>query len=269
MKIFLAGGEGRHWLYAPLLRYENISYGYNYVEKWGGCDEIIAKSKPYILESFYYTNADTERLIPYFGDFLLDSGAFTFIQKSKHVENLRWEEYIERYCHFINKNRVKNFFELDIDKIVGYEKVKLLRKEIERKTSQQCIPVWHKSRGKEEFLRMCDEYSYVAIGGIAIKDIKREQYRFFPWFINEAHRRGCKIHGLGFTSLSGILKYKFDTVDSTAWTTGNRFGYVYKFNGKTMVKITPPKGKRVDGKAVAINNFTEWIKFQEYAKKNL
>lgn len=233
----------------------------------GGYDKVISESKPYILESFYYANADTERLLPYFGDFLLDSGAFTFMSSCKN--NVSWEDYIERYCHFISKNDIKKFFELDIDSITGYDKVKEYRAIIENKTGRQVIPVWHKSRGKEEFLRMCDEYSYVAIGGIVTKEITKEQYKYFPWFINEAHKRNCKIHGLGFTSLNGILKYKFDTVDSAAWTTGNRFGFIYKFNGKTMVKIDVPNGKRLNGQAAAINNFAEWIKFQQYAEKHL
>lgn len=233
----------------------------------GGYDKVIAESKPYILESFYYSNADTERLLPYFGDFLLDSGAFTFMSNCKN--NVNWNEYIERYCHFINKNKIDKFFELDIDSVVGYDKVKELRRSIESKTNKQVIPVWHKSRGKDEFIRMCDEYPYVAIGGIVTKEITREQYKYFPWFINEAHKRNCKIHGLGFTSLDGILKYKFDTVDSTAWTTGNRFGYIYKFDGKTMKKIDVPQGKRLNGKLAAVNNFAEWIKFQQYAEKNL
>ena len=74
--------------------------------------------KPYILESFYYIDADTERLLPYFGDFMLDSGAFIFMMDSKTAVN--WDEYLERYADFINRNRIDKFFELDIDVVVGW-----------------------------------------------------------------------------------------------------------------------------------------------------
>lgn len=249
MKIFLAGQ-------AP------------WKEK-GLYDEAIQKHKPNILESFYYADEVTEKLIPYFGEFLLDSGAFTFMQNS-HKGNIDWQAYIESYVDFINRNDVKHFFELDIDSIVGYEKVKEIRKYIEQKTGKKCIPVWHKSRGKEEFIKMCKEYNYVAIGGIVSKEIKPEEYMFFAWFIDTAHKMGCKIHGLGFTSLEGVTKYKFDSVDSTAWTTGNRFGYVYKFDGRSMIKVDTPKGHKLkDTKQVALNNYIEWIKFQKYAEKYL
>lgn len=226
------------------------------------------KHKPYILESFYYVDADTERLLPLFGDFLLDSGAFTFMQdNSSHLD---WDAYIERYAAFIVRNNIEKFFELDIDSVVGYEQVKKFRKKLEGLTGKQCIPVWHKSRGIDEWKKMADEYPYIAIGGIVSKEIKPEQYTAFPTMIKEAHKRNAKVHGLGFTNLSLLPKIHFDSVDSTAWTTGNRFGFIYRFNGTTMVKIDCPKGKRLgDPRKVALINYTEWIKFQKYAETHL
>lgn len=256
MRIFLAG-------VIPFNEKKNIG---------GGFDKAIIEHKPYILESFYYADADTERLLPLFGDFMLDSGAFTFMQSSK--SHVVWEEYIERYADFINRNHIEKFFELDIDSVVGYQKVIEYRRRLEKLTGRQCIPVWHITRGKENFLRMCDEYRYVALGGIAGQKSGSEQYKryhaAFPWFISEAHKKRCKIHGLGFTALAYLPKYHFDSVDSTAWTTGNRFGFIYQFDGKTMITHNVPKGKRFsDSRKVALINYTEWIKFQKWAVKNL
>lgn len=93
-----------------------------------------------------------------------------------------------------------------------------------------------------------------------------------PKLISEAHKRKAKIHGLGFTNLAWLPKCHFDSVDSTAWTNGNRFGFLYHFDGKTMQKTPVPKGKRFASdvtKMVALNNYTEWIKFQQYAKTHL
>lgn len=234
----------------------------------GGYDPIIRQHKPFILESFYYADADTERLLPCFGDFLLDSGAFTFMVNTKN--RVEWEEYIEKYADFISRNNILKFFELDIDSVVGYPKVIEYRKKLERITGKPCIPVWHKSRGIENFKRMCDEYEYAAIGGIVAKEITSDQYRLFPSMIAEAHKRNCKLHGLGFTSLEWITKCHFDSVDSTAWTTGNRFGYIYRFDGKTMKKIDVPQGKRMaDSRKVALINYTEWIKYQKWALTHL
>lgn len=250
MKVFLAG-------VAPYRGGQDRLY-----------DSATKELRPYILKSFYYADADTERLLPYLGDFLLDSGAFTFMQNSK--THVAWEEYIERYADFIKRNRVDKFFELDIDSVVGYEKVLEYRKRLEAIVGKQCIPVWHKSRGITEFRKMCDEYSYASIGGIVAKEIVPQQYALFPQMIKEAHERNCKLHGLGFTNLRLLPKCHFDSVDSTSWTAGNRFGYLYKFNGKTMVQVDAPKGHRIiKPKEAALNNFVEWIKFQKWADTHL
>ena len=115
----------------------------------------ITDSK-YILESFYYFQEWQILLIKKCEMFLLDSGAFTFMNSQKG--KIDFNEYLTRYINFINKYDIKYFFELDVDSIVGYEKVKQLRKRLENETGKKCIPVWHKSRGKEEYLKMCEEY---------------------------------------------------------------------------------------------------------------
>ena len=305
MKIYLAGGEGRHWIHDMIIYMAggvsgNLNPAWGKIAKeayaepvlprlakhmigddmklhlasngiWrnqGLYDDSIVTHKPYILESFYYIDADTERLLPYYGDFLLDSGAFTFMMDSKTAVN--WDEYLERYADFINRNRIDKFFELDIDVVVGYDEVVRLRNKLENLTGQQCIPVWHKSRGMDNFRSTCDAYPYIALGGIVSGEFKSTEYKHFPLLINEAHKRGAKIHGLGFTSLAWLPKCHFDSVDSTAWTTGNRFGFIYRFDGKTMQKTDAPKGHRLaDARKVALINYIEWIKFQKYAEVHL
>lgn len=229
--------------------------------------QMLQKQGTYVLESFFYADEWTEKLIPRLGSFMLDSGAFTFFSSN---QDTNWDEYVERYCDFINRNHIDLFFELDIDKLIGYDKVKRLRTRIEQATGKQPIPVWHKSRGIDEFYRMCDEYPYVAIGGIVSREIKPKEYRAFPHMIREAHKRGAKIHGLGFTNLRGMEIYHFDSVDSTSWTTGNRFGSIYRFDGRTMQKVDKAPGQRLkDSRKVALNNFSEWVKFQRYALNHL
>lgn len=264
MKLYLASVESTGSFRKAMKLYLAESGGL-----WGAYFSDKYFKDAYILQSFYYADDFTEKyIIPNTKGFLLDSGAFTFMQNSK--AHVAWEEYIEKYADFIKRNRIKNYFELDIDSVVGYEKVLEYRKRLERLVGYQCIPVWHKARGVDEFKRTCSEYSYCAIGGIVSKEIKPDQYKAFPTMISEAHRRNCKLHGLGFTNLTQLTKCHFDSVDSTAWTTGNRFGHIYKFNGTTMIKISVPEGKRLgDSSKVALINYTEWIKFQRYAENNL
>lgn len=136
-----------------------------------------------ILETYYYlqNNKEFPRLIGNFQNFLLDSGAFTFMSGAGVVD---FDKYVEGYAAFIKKWDVKNFFELDIDSVVGIKEVKRLREKLERLSGRKPIPVWHKSRGKEYFVEMYKNYPYVAIGGIVTKEIPINKYeKLFPWFV--------------------------------------------------------------------------------------
>lgn len=275
MRIYLAGGIMANlkplWMDLVSEANAHIPRGTSPLERIGAVRTINRERESsggaYILESFYYADDWTERTIPLLGSFMLDSGAFTFFTQGKHVD---WDEYTERYAEFIKRNGVELFFELDVDSLIGYERVLELRRRLERLTGRQPIPVWHRSRGKEEFIRMCEEYPYVALGGIVSKEFMPRDYKVFPWFISEAHKRGSRIHGLGFTNLKGLTRYHFDSVDSTAWVSGNRFGALYQFDGRTMVKHSKPDGARmVNAKEAALNNFNEWLEFQRYADTHL
>lgn len=222
----------------------------------------------YVLESYYYIQDWQLKSLKKWNMFLLDSGAFTFMNNFKGEVN--WQEYIDSYADFIIKNNIQYFFELDIDAVVGYGKVKEYTKYLENKVGRKCIPVWHKSRGLEEWKRITKEYDYVAIGGIVIKEIKQKDYDIFIPLLKIAKKNNCKVHGLGFTNLKGIKKYHFSSVDSTNWLSSSRFGNIEYFNGKEMVKYSKPKNKKPIHYTIR-DDFVvkEWIKFQNYADKYL
>ena len=52
--------------------------------------------------------------------FLLDSGAFTFMNSNKKNEDIK--SYLDSYIDFINKYDIKYFFELDLIQLVGLKK---------------------------------------------------------------------------------------------------------------------------------------------------
>lgn len=230
--------------------------------------EEVSKSK-YLLESFWYFQPWQVPLLKSSELFLIDSGAFTFMNTVKGTVD--WNEYLDRYIAFINKYNIKHFFELDVDSITGYDTVKKLRAKLEHETGKKSIPVWHVSRGKEEFIKMCQEYDYVACGGLVTKEMSPETAKkYLPWFVKTAHSYGTKIHGLGFTNLKELSRINFDSVDSTSWLAGARFGTVYRFNGKTISTHKAPTGyKTAHYKQLDLNNLREWIKFQDYADRCL
>jgi len=265
MKVFLAA-PNTGTVSAKDVRMKLFIAGTHAEEKIANANNDFA-NKICVLESFFYIK---EWMIPYIHnhwDFLLDSGAFTFMENTK--KGINWNEYVDRYIDFINTHKIQNFFELDLDSVIGLKETEKIRLKIERKTARKTIPVWHKSRGLDYWKWMIKNYPYVAIGGIVSGEIKRNEYPVFSKLLRMAREENCKVHGLGFTNINGLHRYPFYSVDSTAWIYGNRGGFIYMFNGSGFDKIQVPEGKRLKGKEVAIHNFKEWIKFQEYAERNL
>ncbi|NCB47382.1 hypothetical protein EOM81_10250 [bacterium] len=232
---------------------------------------LIEKFNPeMILESFFYAKDAPifmENIVKNNTDFLLDSGAFTFMNQKGKVD---FDSWVVAYAEFINKFNVDNFLELDIDSVVGIKEVERLRGKLESLTQKKCIPVWHVSRGHKYWLDMIKKYKYVAIGGIVTKEIKKQQYPIFLKLLQDANLHGCKVHGLGFTHTSLLKKYPFYSVDSTSWLSGSRFAHVYRFQNARILQQSRPNGKKmVNYKIVDDNNFCEWLKFQRYAKNAL
>lgn len=223
-----------------------------------------------LLESFFYAK---DWMAPVFKNnrIMIDSGAFSFMQGTD-ISNVDWDQYVERYAKFINEHKIDLFIELDIDSIVGLEEVERLRRKLERLTGKKCIPVWHRSRGRDYWLKMIDEYEYVALGGVVSGKGTKEAKQYislFPWFLQQARKKNTKVHILGFTTIPLLKKYRPHSVDSTAWIYGNRGGFLYKFSGGELLKINKPKNSRLRSSKVLEHNFNEWVKFQEYAERYL
>lgn len=267
MKFLMAGVASRAYVVT-----ENDDLKIYIAGRGSGEKEQLSKDykdKIYALESFFYLK---DWMYPYIlnhWNFMLDSGAYTFLENAKKGNNIDWDSYILKYADIINKLNIEHFLELDIDNVVGLKEVERLRDKLEQATNKKCIPVWHKKRGLDYYKKMCKDYSYIAIGGIVSGEISSKDYPVFTNLLNIAKENKTKVHGLGFTNLIGLTKYKFYSVDSTAWIYGNRAGFLYKFNGRTLDKYPIPKGNRLKSKDAAIHNFTEWIKFQKYAEANL
>lgn len=223
------------------------------------------KEIDYILESFYYVQPWQIPIIKNCKMFLLDSGAFTFMNSSK--KKVDWDAYLTAYIDFINKYDIQYFFELDIDSVVGLKEVERLRIRLEKETGKKCIPVWHFNRGKEYFIKMCEEYDYIAFGGIITDGIKtKDILKYLPWFVKTAHEHNCKIHALGLTC-KGIEKYGVDSADSTSWKSGGRFGQLYQFDGKHINQISYDNKRISDYKKADIHNLKEWVKYAKYLDK--
>ena len=245
MKIYLAGsGWDKLW-----------------IKKLGGNDFYDFNR----LETFWSISKHEAEVIHRYKNFMLDSGAFSFFGGAK----TDLDEYVKKYIDFINKYNVKQFFELDIYSLIGKEKTDKINKRIEKETGKKTIPVFHIFLGIEHFKKLCEEYNYIAISASGFYHSKwtRKNPEKLRKIIDYAHSKEVEVHGLGYTNMKMLDKMPFDSVDSTSWSSGQRYGNVQTWNGKKFNNSTAPQGKRAESNKIARHNFDEWIKFSKYAEK--
>lgn len=232
---------------------------------------LFFKEKPkYVLFSYAYVKDDD--CIKYINsayckDYILDSGAFSFLNSKKCNKNVDFIEYAKGYIDYINTHNIKNYVELDLYNIIGTQKTEELREMLTRETGITPIPVFHRGTGLEYFHKLINNYDFIAIGGLVTKDIKRSEYSVFEYFLKEAEKVNCKIHGLGLTNQKAINKYPFYSVDSTSWI-GTKYGTLYVFDGDRIRSIKQ-EGKKLRSSAIAAQeNMRQWVKYQKYVDLN-
>lgn len=236
MKVFLAGGE--RWHFYDL-------------------------EPPYILGSFAYMRQKHFDKLQ-FREFLLDSGAFTFLSKGEN--NIDWIAYVKKYAAFIKRNSIENFFELDIYSIIGVSQTEDLRWRLEDLTGRASIPVWHRRLGRSFLEKLSADYDYIGFGGFALKNIKPDEYKFVPALLKICRMNNCRVHGLGFTNQDALKICPFYSVDSISWN-GERYGKIYHFRNNRLEHIRFQNRRAKKG--VNRHNIAEWIKFVGYADKFL
>lgn len=232
--------------------------------------EIYKKYKAkYALETFFNGENKCKKALDFVGNenFLLDSGAFSYMNGAK-ITLEEMQKYVNRYIEFINKYDIKYFFEIDVDNIFGLKQVEKWRKQIEKETNKKCIPVWHKGRGVQYWKDMCEEYDYVAIGGLVFH-VKKQEYELIRKLVNYAYKKGVKVHGLGFTKTADLHRYKFYSVDSASWIRAAALGQQrYTFVHDHMIcKRISSKGKKTNIALLSANNYIEWCKYQRYMEE--
>lgn len=225
--------------------------------------EEIHRSK-YILGSFYYwRNKDIKSEFPN-SEILLDSGVFTMFSRKKPPKE-EIEFYANEYINYINKYKIDKYVELDLDVFYPYEYVQWLRNKLERGTGKKCIPIWHHSRGKDEFIKMCKEYEYAGIGGIASGEELSKYIDTYRDLNLLAKKYGCKLHAMGFTPTKNLARYGFYSCDSTSWLSGGRYGAVFKFKKDSLINTKKPSNLRIRSyKSINNYNLIEWIKYQQH-----
>ena len=178
-------------------------------------------------------------------DLVLDSGAFTYAEKARlgggdlpppRLFFERYKEYLRNFGHLWS--RVMEFDVDSSDDVMGVtvDEVDEWRSELLEEFPHLSIcPVYHHWRGTEAWQSYLDDprVKSLAIGRAAPSDPGIRIY------VDAAHRVGKTVHGLAFTKYNTSLQWiPIDSVDSSSWVTGQRYGNFFVFHAGKLHNIT-------------------------------
>lgn len=194
-----------------------------------------AGARNVFMSYFYVSKKKTLRKVlggigfPYPVRLMVDSGVFTLIEGMKRgtIGKVDFEEYAASYYEWLKANApyITTCVNLDLDSVVGCKKVDEWNEryfsDIEKNHGVEVAYVWHKERGRADYLRFCRQYKYIAFSGMLDGGV--DLGRVNSW-VRKAADYGTKVHGLAFTRWEALKRIGFYSVDSTSWTAGTRFG---------------------------------------------
>lgn len=179
----------------------------------------------------------------------IDSGAHTFLANMDNwvdKPDSFWQEYLENYTNFIRKNKDFIFAcaDLDIDDLVGTEKVDQWRKEyfepLEEEGVQVCY-IWHSIRGEQGWEDMCRKYSYT---GFSMMNDSTATVPKLMKRINVAKKYNTRVHGMALTKTEILVRVPFFSADSTTWLVGQQYGELNWFDGRKMKRMLKKEWQR-------------------------
>lgn len=207
--------------------------------------------KHMLLSYFYIRRKGRKFLEERFGDgsiqLFVDSGAHTFmndLDEYKDKPDSFWEDYIIKYLQWARNNSqfVFAMAELDVDVIVGKEKVKLWRKKyfepFELETGIPVCYIWRSSTYTfKDWIDMCKTFNYLGFSGMnddaSVIAMRR--------LLSTAKKHGAVCHGMAMTKPSILPQLPFFSVDSISWKSGEMYGVTYVWDGHKLHTITKDK----------------------------
>lgn len=213
-----------------------------------------------IFTTFFYANNTSRALVElkrqgHKGIKTVDSGAHSFFgftgtsTMSHHNKKDKEEmpdpnEYMARYIIWLKKHfdLFDYFVELDIQSIVGIEKVKYWRRRLQREGLwEKCIPCLHSVDTPatwEETIKGAAS-RYVGFEGLRKKQVTLP----YKELLKTCYDLGVRVHGFALTNYDILEEYPFWSADSTTWTSCVRYGtFIARDEYGRMKQKIPTKG---------------------------
>ena len=180
-------------------------------------------------------------------DVFADSGAFSAWTQGVPVTIEEYAEWLHKWKHYFSV-----YCNLDVIDDPKETKANQLKLE---SLGLKPLPVWHIRTDKKVFEELCEEYNYVAVGGMVGTNWKRLMPKLV-WAVKYGFEHNTVLHGLGFTSTKALMKLPLYSVDSSSWQSGYRYGSVPVWDFQTSKKVI-----------VQLGDAKKWAKYSTSVKK--
>lgn len=205
-------------------------------------EQAMRDSVEYFLESYHYIHRESqvEKLRKDGIKVFLDSGAFSAYAIGAEIS-------LDAYCKYLERNQEIIHFASVLDSIGDYVGTWRNQAEIERR-GLKVLPCFHYGEPMEVLQYYIDRYEHFTIGGLV--PISTQQMKiwlddvFGNYLTDDQGRPIRRVHGFGVTSLPMMLRYPWDSVDSSTWNAWARVGNVLLPRSGYTVDVSSQSGKR-------------------------
>lgn len=168
--------------------------------------------KKKIVDFLKAQRSNTYRLI-------VDSGAFTAWNIGKTIK-------LDEYCRFLDSIEcLRPFNAVQLD-VFGDPEKTWKNFLVMKQRGYDVMPVFTRGDTLERLEEMYSYTDYIMFGGITIGG---KNLNYVKWFMEK--NKGRKIHWLGFCNVDFIKHYQPQSVDSSSWASGSRYGNVHFYKG--------------------------------------
>lgn len=223
MKLYLAG-----------IFTSNFEIGGNVYRKLTPAEQRMRDSVEYYLESYHYIHRQSyvEKIRREGRKVFLDSGAFSAFSQGVEID-------IDAYCEYNKRNADIIDFASVLDAIGCHKGTWHNQAAIEQR-GVSVLPCFHYGEPMEVGRYYVENYKHFTLGGLV--PVSTPQMKIWldrVWKELLTDKDGvpvAKVHGFGVTSLPMMLRYPWDSVDSSTWVQWAANGMI----------LLPKSGKQID-----------------------
>jgi len=167
-----------------------------------------------------------------------DSGAFSAFTKGVPIKVEEYAEWLHRWKHF-----AITYANLDVIKDWRGTVNNLKRLQ---DLGLNPLPVYHGGSPTEILEELCEQYNYIAVGGITgARPRSNDLMRNLSAIFRQINGR-VSVHGFGALDMKMQKSFQWYSADSTTWLNGHRYGKIRMFDPRSAT-ITDFKVRQAKG----------------------